>query len=84
MCIRDSPRARQMLGLNEASDLGLATCSPELAQGFFDWCRGLGEAAVLTRVPASGFELRASFIPVSYTHLDVYKRQPLISKQTGN
>jgi two-component system sensor histidine kinase PilS (NtrC family) len=68
---QSNPRARQMLGLHEAGDFGLATCSPELAKCFVDWCRGLGEPAVLTRVPASGFELRASFIPTESSERDV-------------
>ena len=68
---QSNPRARQLLGLNGDTDLLLAECSTDLAQAFLAWCRGASQAAVPARAPASGLELRASFVPTETSERDV-------------
>lgn len=68
---QSNPRARRLLGLSGASDCLLAECSADLAQGFVAWSKGVDQESVLARVPASGFELRASFVPTETSDRDV-------------
>lgn len=66
---QSNPRARQLLGLNGGRDVG--ECSPELAQGFRNWCRDSREETTLVRVPVTGLQLRARFVPTASTGDDV-------------
>ena len=68
---QSNPRARRLLGLNGSKHFLLAQCSPELARGFLAWSQGASGEAVLARVPASGFDLRASFVPTETSERDV-------------
>ncbi|HRF11032.1 MAG: Sporulation kinase A [Candidatus Accumulibacter phosphatis] len=66
---QSNPRARQLLALHGGK--GISECSPELAQGFVNWCQNPGEEAALVNVPASGIQLRARFIRTVSTENDV-------------
>ncbi|MEF8700114.1 MAG: HAMP domain-containing sensor histidine kinase [Candidatus Accumulibacter sp. UW20] len=68
---QSNPCARQLLGVNGASEVSLSRCSPELAQGFSDWCREPGEAALLVRVQANGMQLRVRFVGTASTQSEV-------------
>ena len=66
---QSNPRARQLLGLNGIREV--SECSPELVQGFRDWCRDSREEAALVKVPVTGLQLRARFVRTASTENDV-------------
>lgn len=66
---QSNPRARQLLALHGGSEI--SECSPELMQGFVDWCRDPGDEDALVSVPASGMQLRARFVGTASTENDV-------------
>ena len=75
MCIRDRPyyfRQFQFIGgmkVGEPSADGRGSAPPELAK---QQAQAGSDAAPATPPPLGA---QSTFIPVSYTHLDVYKRQ---------
>ena len=61
--------------LKKAQELGYAERNPEADVEGYDTCRKI---TILTSL-ATGKEVNYEDVPVSYTHLDVYKRQALFS-----
>ena len=71
MCIRDSSRASASLSGGEAQRIRLAT---QIGSSL------MGVLYILDE-PSIGLHQRDNDKPVSYTHLDVYKRQELYPVQ---
>lgn len=68
---QSNPRAGHLLALHHGSGFSLEACSPELMQGFLDWCRNPSEEAVRVRVPVTGLQLQARFVPTRSSESDV-------------
>lgn len=66
-----NPRAEKLLGLSGAPEFLLGQYSPELVKGFADWQANPALATRLVRVPASGLQLRATFIAIESAERDV-------------
>jgi two-component system, NtrC family, sensor histidine kinase PilS len=66
-----NPRAEQLLGLSGTPECLLSDYSPDLAQGFVGWRERASSEPILVRVPASGMQLRARFVPTESSERDV-------------
>lgn len=66
-----NPRAERLLGLHGAPEGVLEHYSSELAQGFASWRSSAADNATIVRVPASGMQLRARFVPTESSERDV-------------
>jgi len=66
-----NPRAERLLGLGVAPECLLSNYSPELAVGFAGWREEGTSQPMLVRVPSSGMQLRARFVPTESSERDV-------------
>jgi two-component system sensor histidine kinase PilS (NtrC family) len=68
---QSNPQAAKLLALDPSDRRLLAECSPDLVQGFADWCRSPSDGARLVSVPATGMDVQARFIRTASSESDV-------------